>query len=177
MTILIIILLVIAVPCIAALFLSSDYCIEKEIVIDKPKQDVFNYVKQLKNNVHYNKWSMADPAMKLEYSGVDGTVGFISAWDSSNKNVGKGEQEIIKVEEGRRVDFALRFIKPFENKANAYFITEALSNDQTKVTWAFTGTRNYTNRIMHVMLNLKKMLGNDLGTGLNTLKNVLEHTK
>jgi len=34
------------------------------------------------------------------YTGNDGTVGFVLAWDSTNKSVGKGEQEITNVEEG-----------------------------------------------------------------------------
>ena len=35
---------------------------------------------------------MADPNMKKSYSDIDGTVGFIYAWDG-NKEAGKGEQE------------------------------------------------------------------------------------
>jgi hypothetical protein len=34
---------------------------------------------------------MMDPNAKMEYKGTDGTVGFISAWDSKIKYVGKGE--------------------------------------------------------------------------------------
>jgi len=174
MTILIIVVIIIAIPFIAALFLSPEYLIEREIIINTPKQEVFDFIKLLRNHAKFNKWTMTDPNVRLDYRGTDGTVGFVSAWDSDNKNVGKGEQEIIKLEDGKRIDYALRFIKPFESTAGAHMITEAAGADKTKVTWAFTGTRSYTNRIMHFLLNLKKMLGNDLQTGLNNLKNVME---
>jgi len=174
MTILIILIILVAIPFVAAVFLSKHFAIEREITINRPNQEVFDFVKHLKNNVRYNKWTMTDPNVKLTYTGTDGTVGFIAAWDSTNKNVGQGEQEIVKIEEGRRVDFALRFVRPFENTAGAYFITEPLSGNQTKVRWVFTGDRNYANRIMHFVLNLKKMLGNDLQTSLNTMKQLLE---
>ena len=44
-----------------------------------------------------------DPNIKTDFRGTDGTVGFISAWDSNNiKNVGKGEQEILNMVDGGR---------------------------------------------------------------------------
>jgi hypothetical protein len=38
-----------------------------------------------------------DPNMKKTYTGTDAEVGFISAWESTDKNVGVGEQEIKKI--------------------------------------------------------------------------------
>ena len=67
---------------IAAIFVKREYSVEREVVINKPKQEVFEYVKLLKNQDNYSKWAMMDPKMKKEYTGTDGTVGFISAWDS-----------------------------------------------------------------------------------------------
>src|SRR5476649_899486 len=97
MIILAIILAIIAIPFIVAIFKPEEYVIEREIVIKRPKADVFNYVKLLKNQDHYSKWVMTDPSMKKSFTGTDGTVGFIYAWDSENKQAGKGEQEIIKL--------------------------------------------------------------------------------
>lgn len=47
----------IALPLIAALFIKSDYALEREITINKPKQDVYEYVKFLKNQNHYSTWN------------------------------------------------------------------------------------------------------------------------
>lgn len=174
MTLLIILLIIVAIPLTGAAFLSTDFIIEKEIIINKPREEVFNYIKYLKNQMNFNKWTMTDPNQKTEYTGTDGSVGFVTAWDSTMKNVGKGEQEIIKITEGERIDYALRFKKPFENNASAYLTTTSLSNTQTKVSWAFVGTRNYSNKIFHFLFNLSKMLGKDLQVSLTNLKNLLE---
>ena len=173
MCILLIILIVIAVPLIIALFMDKGFVIERNIIINKPQQEVFDYIKLLRNTGNYNKWVMIDPNLKKEFEGTDGTVGAIYKWDSENKQVGKGEQEIIKLTDSR-IDYELRFIKPFQNVANAYLIADSVAGNQTKVTWGFTGLRNFPMRIMHLLMNLKKMLGNDLQTSLGNLKILLE---
>ena len=40
----------------------------------------------------------------MAYKGVDGTKGFIAAWNSQNKNAGKGEQEITNIVENTLID-------------------------------------------------------------------------
>ncbi|WP_254500404.1 hypothetical protein, partial [Salmonella enterica] len=67
---------------------------EREITINKSRQEVYDYIKYLKNQNNFSKWAKMDPAMKTEFRGTDGTVGFVSAWESAKKDVGKGEQEI-----------------------------------------------------------------------------------
>src|SRR5258708_28256070 len=113
-TILVIIASLVALVLIIGLFMKKEYTIIREVTINKPKQDVFNYIKYVKNQDDYSVWVKIDPLMKREYSGTDGTVGFVSAWDSTNKKAGKGEQEIKGIKEGERVDLGLHFIKPFE---------------------------------------------------------------
>ncbi|MES1215781.1 MAG: SRPBCC family protein [Bacteroidota bacterium] len=173
MTILVIILVILALVLIRAYFLTDELVIEKDILINKTAAEVFNYIKFVKNSENYSKWVMMDPNMKKEYKGTDGTVGFVYSWDSTNKNVGKGEQEITKIT-NNRVDWEIRFIKPFENTSTSYMTTDSVSPTQTKVAWVFQGPRTYFMKLIHFLLNLKKMLGNDLNTGLTNLKSVLE---
>ena len=70
---------IIALFLIVALFVKKDYAVEREIIINKPKQVVFDYVKILKNQDAYSVWNMKDLAAKKTYTGTDGTVGFIAA--------------------------------------------------------------------------------------------------
>jgi len=174
MYIVIIILIIIAIPLVLASFLSEDYAIERDIVINRPRQEVFDYVKYLKNAGTYNKWVMTDPNLRKTFSGVDGTTGFVYGWDSDDKNVGQGEQEIKSIREGQRIDYELRFVKPFKGLSYAHIVTEPAAGDQTNVKWVFNGKRNYPMRIFHLLFNLKKVLGRDLQTSLGNLKTVLE---
>jgi hypothetical protein len=165
---------IIALLLIAAIFIKKDYAVEREVVIEKPKQEVFDYIKPLKNQDSFSVWAMRDPAMKKEYRGTDGTVGFVSAWDSEKDDVGKGEQEILKIAEGERIDYELRFIKPFEAKDKAYMVTEGVTENQTKVKWGFNGNMKYPMNLMLLFMDMDKMLGKDLDQGLQNLKAILE---
>jgi len=173
--IIIIIVVIIAIPLVTALFTDKDYSVEKEIVINKPKQEVFDFVKLLKNQDYFSKWAMMDPNMEKTYTGTDGQVGFISAWDSKVEDLGKGEQEIIKITEGERIDYELRFIKPFEATEAAYMTTESVSDNETKVKWGFNGRMDYPSNLMLLMMDFEKMIGDDLQTGLERLKLKLEN--
>lgn len=88
---------------IVPLFTRKYLGIEREIMVDQPLPKVFNYVRLLKNQDSLSVWANKDPQMKKNYLGIDGTVGFISAWDSQRKDVGKGEQEIMKIVDGERI--------------------------------------------------------------------------
>jgi hypothetical protein len=172
--ILIAIAVLIAIPLVVALFIKENYHVEREIVINQPKDEVFNYVKYLKNQDNYSKWASIDPEMKKTFTGTDGTVGFVSRWESTNEEVGVGEQEIKGITEGEKLDFELRFYEPFEATDNAFMTTESISDSSTKVKWGFDGSMAYPMNLMLLFMDMEEMLGNDLQQGLNNLKVVLE---
>lgn len=172
--VLIVIVILIAIPLVAALFIKGDYAVEREVTIKKPKTEVFDYVKHIKNQNNYSVWNKKDPAAKMEFKGEDGTVGFVSSWDSEMKEVGKGEQEIKSIKEGERIDMELRFKKPFEATDYAYMSTEAVDSSTTKVKWGFNGKMPYPFNFMCLFMNMDKMLGPDLQTGLDDMKGILE---
>ncbi len=166
--------ILITIPLVVALFVKSTYQVEREIVVNKSKAEVFNYVKYVKNQDHFSKWAKMDPAMKKTYKGTDGQVGFISTWKSDKKDVGQGEQEIKSITEGERIDFELRFKTPFEATDSAYFLTTAMGENQTKVVWGFDGKMPYPMNLMCLFMNMDEMVGPDLEVGLKNLKTVME---
>ncbi|SNR77601.1 SRPBCC family protein [Flavobacterium sp. ov086] len=172
--ILVVLILIVAIVLIAAYFMPKDYAIQREITINKPADSVFNYVKYLKNQNQFSVWANIDPKMKSTYKGTDGTVGSISAWESNIKEVGVGEQEITKITEGKRIDFALRFKKPMEDTAVGFMSTEAITANQTKVKWGINGVFPYPMNIMMPMMNMDTMIGKDLDKGLENLKAQME---
>ncbi len=163
---------IIVLALVAALFVSKEYSVKREITINKPNQEVFDYVKFIKNQEHYNKWVMMDPNMKKDYQGTDGTVGFVYAWDSQKDDVGKGEEEIKLLDEGKKINLEVRFIRPFEGLATTEMTTEAISPTQTKVSWGMNGRSVYPMNLMNTIMD--GMLGADLEQSLQTLKGILE---
>lgn len=169
--ILLVIVVLIAIPFLIALFVKNEYTVEREVIVKKHPQDVFNYIKFVKNQDRYSTWAMMDPDMKKQFKGTDGTVGFVYAWDG--EKAGKGEQEIVKIADGKRIDLALRFIKPMESTASAWLTRDSLSQNQTKVTWGMTGVCRYPMNFMNLFMN--SVLGKDLETSLALLKKNLEY--
>ena len=174
MTILYIIISFVALLLIVALFIKKEYTVTREILINRPVGTVFGYIKYLKNQDDYSVWSKMDPTMQKTFIGTDGNPGFIYAWDSPNKKVGKGEQEIIKIIDGESLQTELRFIKPFEGKAISKISTVAASEKQTTVTWKLESSMKYPMNIMLLFMSMENMIGNDFETGLSNLKQVLE---
>lgn len=159
---------------IIASFAKKHYSLTSEISIQKPSHVVFDYLKLLKNQDNFSKWALMDSNMTKEFRGIDGTVGFVSAWDSNKKNVGKGEQEIRKISEGKKIDFEIRFIKPFAGVAQAYLSTDSLSDNVTLVHWGFSSKMSYPLNLMLLLMNMEKKIEEDLQTGLSNLKELLE---
>jgi uncharacterized protein YndB with AHSA1/START domain len=167
-------LILIALPLIVALLVKKDYAVEREITIEAPKEMVFDYLRYLKNQDNFSVWSEIDPDMRKTFSGTDGTVGFVSAWESDDKNVGKGEQEIMKITEGERIDYELRFYVPFETTDQAYMTTQNIDGGQTLVRWGFNGKFDYPMNIFLLVMDMDRMLGPDLESGLIKLKDIME---
>lgn len=159
---------------ITGLFVDGKYAVEREVIINKPKQEVFDFAKYLKNQSQFSVWAKIDPAMKTEFRGEDATVGFVSAWDSENPDAGKGEQKIVKIDEGNRIDYEIHFIEPMESTDFAYLTFAAPDDSITMVKWGFHGKMKYPMNLMLLAMDMEKMLAPDLQNGLNNLKGILE---
>jgi competence protein ComGC len=171
-TILKVIIVLVAVILLIALFIPKRFSMQKEVVINKPKQAVFDYLKLIKNQEQYSVWVMKDPNIKIVYTGTDGTTGFVSAWESNDKNVGVGEQEIKKITEGESTLVEIRFKKPFEGTNQALTTVTAVSPAQTKVVSQFSGTSKYPINVMNLFMD--KLVGGDMQQNLLNMKTNLE---
>lgn len=172
--IVLLIVILLAIPLLVALFIKQDYQVKAEVVINQPKLVVFDYIRFLTNQDNFSVWAAMDPNMQKSSQGIDGTVGYISSWHSENRDVGTGEQEIIAINEGERIDFELRFYQPFSAVSPAYMQTQALTEQQTRVSWGFAGHMPYPMNLMLVFIDVEAMIAADLQQGLENLKLILE---
>jgi len=144
---------------IVAAISPKGYSLQRSIVINRPVAQVFDYIRHLKNQDHYNKWVMTDPNMKKTFTGTDGKPGFIYAWDSEMKQAGKGEQEILDIIPDKELQYEVRFIKPFAGIAPSYIATDALTDNVTNVTWGFASRMPFPMNIVLLFMNMENMLG------------------
>lgn len=169
-----VVLLVLAVLLVAA-FVPSEFGVERDVSINKSKVEVFEYVKLLKNQDNFSVWTKIDPNTKKTFSGVDGTIGFISSWSSQHPDVGSGEQEITGMDNGKRIDYELRFLEPFESTSSAYMIFDSIDSSNTTILWGFEGEMPYPMNLMLLFVDMEGELGGNLQDGLDNLKGILEN--
>ena len=171
LAILLVLLGIIALLLVMAVFMRNKHYINRQVTVNAPLPKVFDFLRLLKNQDKFNKYAKADPSRKEEFKGTDGTVGFIYSW-SGNKNVGEGAKEIISITEGKRIETEIRFIKPMKVSASIIFETEALSENQTRVSFINTGILKYPFNVMIPVF--EKNFAKDMDESLATLKNILE---
>ncbi len=157
----------------AAVFAPVEYTVARETTINKTPEEVFAYVKLLKNQNEWGPWFKKEPTMQQEFRGTDGQPGFVVSWKGGSES-GEGEQEIKKIEEGKRIDTELRFKQPFAATANSYISTEPAGEGQTKVKWEMKGSMPRPMNLLLLVMNMDQAIGKDFEDGLASLKSKLE---
>lgn len=152
--------------------MAKEMIIERSILINRSKQDVYDFLKITRNQETFSVWNMKDPNKATTTTGTDGTEGFVYAWDSKNKSVGAGSQRITRISEGQRIDYALNFERPMKNTGTSSFVLESVDTGQTRVIWEFRGPTKFPMSLFAGIF--KKKLGKDIDESLGNLKKKLE---
>ncbi|RZN80901.1 MAG: polyketide cyclase [Winogradskyella sp.] len=168
-----ILLSIIVLMILLAAVAPKKYNVSRSIVVNKPVNEVFLYLKLIRNHNDWSPWKKKDPNIKQEYIGTDGEVGFLAKWEG-NKDVGTGEQEIIDIIENKTIISILRFFKPWKSQSDAYLSVDAVSDNETKVIWGFSGINKPPTNIFFLFFNMDKTVGKDFEEGLRDLKQILE---
>jgi len=164
--ILIALLILIAIPLIAALFVSKHFKAQGTATIGKPKQEVFDYIKNVSNQRDFSVWFKMDPDIKTTSEGTDGTEGYVLKWESDK--VGNGSQTITKIAATDSVLSRLDF--GFGEPAQGYFKLKEITPDETEVTWGISGKSPYPWNLVSLFMDMNK----DFEKGTQNLKEVLE---
>ena len=172
MLILYIIIGILAVVFITALVMPRQHYVERKIVIQAPRQKVFDFIRFLRNQESFNTNAMEDANREKTFIGTDGTVGYIYAW-KGNKDAGEGEKEIIGITDGKSVEMEIRFVKPMKATARIIMDTEPLAENQTKLSWSNAGSLPLPINLF--IPKMKKHVAKDMDESLNKLKALLEN--
>jgi hypothetical protein len=110
--------------------------------------------------------------MKRTFGDTPSGKGAVYAWDG-NKEIGQGRMEITESAAPFRVTLNLDFVRPFEAH-NIVDFTLQPEGDSTKVTWAMHGPAPFISKVIQVLINMDKMVGDDFEAGLASLKAIAE---
>lgn len=154
----------------------GDFRIEREIIIDRPSEDVLGYLRSLRNFLSWNPFLKPGCQAKVEFRGTDGQVGSILAWDG-DRQVGAGEQEITRIVDGERIEFELRFKRPFASTNQAHFAADPDGGSRTRVRWMMSGKASFPMTVIGLFMNCDRIVGKEFDSGLSLLKTILEKGK
>ncbi|WP_347925392.1 SRPBCC family protein [Pontimicrobium sp. SW4] len=158
---------------VLGLIAPKTYQVRRSIIINCPLSETFDYLKLIKNQNNWSPWKKKDPCMEQTFEGTDGEVGFISRW-KGNKGVGEGEQEIVSIIEDESIDTELRFFKPWKSQSIGHLLVDKVDDNQTMVTWGFSGRNPFPFNIFILFVNFEKAVGKDFEDGLQSLKKILD---
>ena len=163
--------IVVAVVLILAVTKPDVFRVQRAAAMQAPPERIFSLINDFHQWGNWSPWEHRDPAMKRTFSGNESGKGAVYAWDG-NKNVGAGRMEILDAVLPKIV-IKLDFIKPFEGHNTAEF-TMLPRGGATDVTWTMYGATPLLGKVMHVFINMDRMIGKDFEAGLANLKKAVE---
>lgn len=164
--------LVLAAMMIRAMWRPDEFRIERAIDIAAPPERIFPLLDDFRAWSEWSPWEKKDPAMTRHYGATTVGVGATYAWEG-DRNVGKGEMRIVDTMPPSRLAVDLRFVKPFQAR-NAVEFTLAPSGGGTRVTWTMRGPSPFLFKLMHLFVDMDRMVGKDFEQGLANLKAAAE---
>ena len=156
-------------------FKPANQTIARSIDIKASPEAIFPWINHSKNMNDWMPWQDSDPNVKMQYSGPNEGVGSKSSWESTGK-MGVGQAVIIESIPNQVVKTQLTYTKPMVMSQLAEVSLTAIQ-DGTKVTWSVDGHNGFFFRLMGVIMNVEKMVGDEFQKGLTKLKNIVEAKK
>lgn len=148
------------------------FTVQRTASIKAPPEKIFPLINDFKQWTAWSPYEKVDPGMKRTYGATTAGKGATYAWDG-NKNVGSGSMEILDAPAPQKVTIKLDFTKPFEAHNIAEF-TLVPAGDVTNVTWSMRGPTPFFGKIIHVFMDMDKMVGGSFAEGLGNLKAIAE---
>jgi carbon monoxide dehydrogenase subunit G len=169
----VIVILAVVVVLVLASRQPDRFRVQRSASIAAPPERIFPLINDFHRWGAWSPYEHKDPGMQRTFSGAGSGRGSIYEW-AGNSNVGSGRMEITESSAPSRVAIKLDFLKPFEAHNTATFTMEP-AGGATNVTWVMDGPTPFVGKIMHVFLNMDRMVGTDFEAGLANLKSAAEH--
>ncbi len=174
----------------------SEFEVKRTLVINAPARSIYDKVNDLEQWANWSPWAKLDPNAKTRFERTTRGIGATMHWEG-NQDVGSGSMRIVDSEVAKRVVLELNFLKPFKSQATSTFTFEQeatapvihdtsdhdhdhdhdhghVEESKTTVTWSMKGENNFLGKIMSLVINCDKMIGDKHEEGLTNLKALSE---
>jgi hypothetical protein len=148
------------------------FVVQRSASIKAPPDKIFPFINDFHQWPVWSPFEKIDPDMKRSYGAITVGKGATYGWEG-NKNIGSGSMEIIDAPAPRGVTIKLDFTRPFEAHNVAEFTLQP-AGAETNVTWSMRGPLPFFAKVVHVFMDMDKMVGSQFAEGLGKLKAAAE---
>lgn len=170
--ILLVLVALVAVLALVVALQPSEFHVERTVTIDAPASKVFGEVNDFHKWDAWSPWAKLDPNAKVSFEGPEAGEGTVMTW-AGNSEVGAGRMTLVESRPDELVKIKVDFTEPFEGSSGSTFAF-APDGDKTTVTWSMDDHHNFMEKAMCLIMNGKKMVGDQMEKGLTQLKQVSE---
>ncbi|MCB9898600.1 MAG: SRPBCC family protein [Planctomycetes bacterium] len=173
------IVLLLIVAAAVGFFTSTDYTLERSIVIQAPPEAVHAYVGDLNKWPEWTPWEEADPTVKTTVVQATG-VGAHQTWTSQKE--GGGELTFTKSDPKTGIAYDMDFVMDENTKipSTSSMTYKPAANGGTEVTWTMQGSsKGFVGPVVDgwMKILMPMMVGGDFDKGLTKLKEKVEAQK
>jgi hypothetical protein len=148
------------------------FVVQRSASIKAPPERIFPFINDFHQWTAWSPFEKMDPDMKRTFGAITAGKGATYAWDG-NKNIGSGSMEIIDAPAPHGVTIKLDFTRPFEAHNIAEFTLQP-AGEATNVTWSMRGPVPFFAKVIHVFMDMDKMVGSQFADGLGKLRTAAE---
>ncbi|MFZ4542184.1 MAG: SRPBCC family protein [Rickettsiales bacterium] len=149
----------------------ADYRVERSLSMKATPAAIYAQVNDLHKWERWSPWARIDPNAKSSFNGPDSGKGASMSWDG-NMDVGKGTMTISESMPNKSVQLKLVFDKPLPGEADSEILLTPEASG-TKVTWSMSGKKDFMGKLMGLIMDCDKMIGDQYEKGLANLKAVV----
>lgn len=154
----------------------KEFDISRTAIINRPKEEVYNFVRQLKKEPQWMPWFKNDFNGILKFKGEDGKMEAMLYW-KGHKRFYEGTQKIVKLNQGRIMETRILIVKPFRMVLLEYKGLKEVDENKTKIVWGVRGALPFPFSVISLIHPVDKAYGGNLEEGLKEIKFSLEAKK
>ncbi|MFO6420777.1 SRPBCC family protein [Hylemonella sp. W303a] len=179
---LLVIAAVLALAVAAVLFYASrqpdSFQVQRSLRIQVGADRIHPLINDLRQFNVWNPYMKKDPGMITRYRGPAAGPGAGLDFEGDARTVGRGSIVILESSAPHRVVMSLDMHEPFEAHNRVTFTLQARGEGVTEVIWAMEGVGPLPlmAKVMHVFIDMDRMVGADFETGLADLKTLAERS-
>ena len=155
---------------IVSLFMESKWEIQKDIIIEASKEEIFPWINQSRNHAKWTPWDRnSDITIVYSFEGPEAGEGATVLWQGSNTKPGK--RVITNSFLNEKIEYMIYLDKKFSARGEVVLETV---EEGTKVTWRDYGDLGWNLMGRLIAASANEQIGYSFEKGLMKLKGLVE---